>query len=226
MAPRRPRAARKMATPGPKGNGLGAPLALTRVLERDPDGNPTVTVGSRFLDMIRLGNPVQIAAACAGASAYAMVQAIKDGARLSDEVEGGLRSEDALSPRERLLIDFSRDYTRASGEAIATHSAILARIVRGGGQVVTRTTVTKHVGDQIEVTETTRTEILGPDPATLRWYLERRWPEHFGTRITVATDPALDPTHRTADDAIDRVLAMLEQPPAQLGPAPIDTTAR
>lgn len=204
----------------------GRPLNLTRVIDHTADGTP-ITAAERFLQIVALGEMLTVAAAAATLSTDTVLEHLKAGAFIAHQINNGDRTELALTPKEKEKLKFHRGFTEAYAKGVAYQAGLRNQIMRGGTQVVTRTTTTRTTSAGTETTEVVKVETLGPDPATIRWFAERRWPHEFGTRLTIDTDDRV--TDPLDVDDTDRVAAMLQAAEAFLeqatpAPAVIDTT--
>lgn len=170
----------------------GRPLAINQIIDRDDQGNP-VLARRRFLDVISLGEPVSIAAECAGLTKHTVSRLLSQGAILAHYIAQGRRDPATLTNTEQDLLAFSRDFTTASTRGQTLLAGLRNRMMRGGTVLRTTTTVTRQTPEGEETVTTVREETLGPSERMLMWHAERSKPDAFGTHLRVIVDspPAL-----------------------------------
>lgn len=194
------------------------PINLARVIDHDANGNP-ITSAERFNQIVAMGESLHVAAACAAISLDTATDHIKAGALIAHDLARGTRTETLLPPKDQVKLAFHRGFTEAYARGMAFHAGLRAQVMRGGGTITTRTTTTRSIPNPdggepvVETTQVVKTEQIAPDPATIRWFAERRWPEHFGARLTITGEPAVDPMDIPEPD---RIAAMIEAAEAYL----------
>jgi hypothetical protein len=140
----------------------------------------TVAVWDRAADVIRLGGNYTDAAVRVGVAKFTFADWLRQGARLVAGVaSGGIDAAD-LDAHQRGLVNLVEAVDRAESEAKLVYLGLLDRVARGQDVRVVTVKVDAQ-GQEIERSE--RTEQRGPDAATIRWRLERRWPEEFAPRV-------------------------------------------
>jgi hypothetical protein len=170
----------------------GRPTKLTALydtVELENGGRRERTIGEALCDLMRLGNYLETAAAVCGVNAGTVREWVRIGSRALDRLDGGARRRD-LTAHERRCADFSAAVGAALSEAQSRDVGRLAVLARGGIPLVRTTERWATDGDGQEVlVERTRvtTESL-PDGATLRWRLERRFPDQWGRRPEADAD--------------------------------------
>jgi hypothetical protein len=100
-------------------------------------------------------------------------------------------------------------YYDAEARGQAHLLAILEGECRGGAQVTTVVERYNGNGDLIE--RQTKTETARPDAASIRWRLERRYPELWGRQRIEVTGPDGGPVEVTGAERADRLAAALTQ---------------
>jgi hypothetical protein len=163
-------AARKR--PAPPGVGLLAPLT-------GPQGTE-VMVWERAADVIRLGGTLRDAATRVGVTREVFAQWVRNGTRLLSALAVEARDPADLSEHEQATIRLAEAIEQAEAESKLIMLGLLDRAARG---VEVRTVTVRLDASGNEIDRVERTEQRGPDPATLRWRLERRWPEEFAPRV-------------------------------------------
>lgn len=165
---------------------MGRPTKLDQVL-RTTEGGQQITVGDQVLNAIRAGNYMEAAAVSAGIDKTTLYDWLKQGARLSTDVEQGRIKTPRAGSRDRQLIEFSHAVAQAEAEWEVSANATLERL--GRDRVITETRVTTEAGQdgQPATTKTvTVTKVAEADSATIRWRLERRYPDRYNrSRIEV-----------------------------------------
>lgn len=148
------------------------------------DGRP-VTATEQILADLRIGNYLETASKRAGLSKDTTGRWTQIGARAWRDVHEGRRRLEDLTDHETACLEFSRAVDRAMSESETRLLAELERASRGGR--VTTTVVEKRDanGQVIERSERTTTE--GPDLPTLRWRLERKFPDRWGRQVVEVT---------------------------------------
>lgn len=180
--------------PARKADTKAPPHALLIPLDIDPEGRP-VTVTERVATAIRLGATIRTAASRAGVANATLHSWLRNGNRHAAALASGARLEADLTDAEHAELTLARDYEAASA---ACEMALLTQLDAVSRPRQARTvTVRTDADGQVDRTE--RTEDLDPDAATIRWRLERGYPEHWGKRETVTLDVAPDVTERAAE---------------------------
>ena len=141
-----------------------------------------VFVWDRVAEAIRLGAGLREAAARCGIPTPTLHGWIRSGTRLVAAVEGGGRLASSLSPRESAEVRLANAVEEAHAEAKLLLLALLERVSRG---VEIRTITVQMDASGQEVGRFEKTEQKGPDAATIRWRLEKGWPDEFGRRVEV-----------------------------------------
>jgi hypothetical protein len=172
--------------------------ALLVPLGHHPDGSP-ITVTERVATALRLGASYQTAAARAGVANPTLHSWLRAGARHASALATGARLESELTDQERAELAFAT----AVGEAEADHELALLTQLEHLSHPRHAITVTERTGPDGAVDRTERVEAVDPDGATVRWRLERRFPDTWGRREAIAIDARLvadvDVTERAAE---------------------------
>jgi hypothetical protein len=181
---------------------------MTVVFDHRQDGSER-TIGEALCDFVRLGHFLETACALCGVNASTVREWIRTGTRAALRLDGGARRRD-LSAHERRCADFSAAVVRALGEA--EHRDLHRLALLAGGGLPQVTTVEKVAldqdGQERVVERTTRTTETLPDGATLRWRLERRFPDRWGRRIEVDVDLTDDDDEWGPDPVADALQAL------------------
>jgi hypothetical protein len=147
-----------------------------RIIDEPCPAAPGQTYAEAILDLVRAGNPLDVAARASGISTRTLMYWRADGR------EGG-------DPR---YVQFLHDCETAEAASIARLVLALREAVIGDPYEITRT-VTKHVRDEhgriTPVVETTTTRGVRRYPRTAEWLLQRRAPEFFGASAAIASPP-------------------------------------
>lgn len=160
-----------------------------RLVQPIPTERGEVMVWERVADAIRLGGSLHDAAARAGVGKAVLQGWLRNGTRLQAAIGQGARDPDSLTAHEQAEMQLAVVVDRAEAEAKLVLLGLLDRVTRG---VEVRTVTVKIDQSGQEVERTERTENRGPDPATIRWRLERRWPEEFGQRVRAEVVAQID----------------------------------
>jgi hypothetical protein len=156
----------------------GRPPKLgTIVLVRDdPEtGRPTrITAAQRIIEVLRIGEYVETAAAIAGVDKTTIYEWLRIGAAATDMVHRQGKRPAELTSHQRRCMEFSHAVDEAQALARTDDVAALAELGQGGRQIVTTTTKRDAEGKVLE--HVTRTETAQPNAAVLMWRLERRHP--------------------------------------------------
>lgn len=172
-----------------------APLhALLIPLGIDAEGVP-ITVTERVASAIRLGATLRTAASRAGVASATLHAWLRNGNRHAAALASGARLESELTDAERAELVLVRDYEEASA---ACEMALLTQLDAVSRPRVART-VTERTDADGNVDRTERSEGLDPDATTIRWRLERGYPEGWGKRETVTVDVTPDVAERAAE---------------------------
>ena len=166
------------------------PKINTVVLVReDPESGRKVkvTAGERIIEVLRLGEYVETAAAIADVDKTTIYEWLKVGATAHDLVARQGRTLKSLTQHQRDCMKFSHAVAQAQALARADDVATTLQLARGGHQIVS--TVIKRDKDGQVLEHVTRTETAQPDGAMLRWRLERRFPEDWGRRRIEISGP-------------------------------------
>lgn len=147
----------------------GRPTILEQVI--DPDATPPVTRGDRILAVLRAGAADKHAAAAAGVSSRALELWQAKG-REHDPGED-VPDEEIPDGPMAVYVRFVRAATRARGEAVATHLAIVNAAARGRGTPG-------------------QDGYVPGDWRAAKFLLEARHPEEYGKRLTVRTEDIPD----------------------------------
>jgi transposase-like protein len=168
--------------------------ALLVPLDIDPDGRP-ITVAERVAAAVRLGATLRTAAARAGVAAPTLHAWLRNGNRHAAAIASGSRLESELTDGELAELVLVRDYEDASA---ACEMALLTQLDAVSQPRSARVVTVREDADG-NVDRTERVEDLDPDATTIRWRLERGYPEHWGKRETVTLDVAPDVAERAAE---------------------------
>jgi hypothetical protein len=187
----------------------GAPLAIERIIGKHPDGTP-ITAGDRLIQVIRLGEFVQVALHAAGLDKTTWIRLQRTAATLEYDLSRGARREHNLTKDEQLVRAFYNRYLQAEADALVRHAEILDRLVEGA--TITTVTRTERIDKDGAVTVETRTETkpVGPDPQTVRWRMSIRWPQFYSQKIQLAGDPR-DIGDALTPEADDEAMAELRE---------------
>lgn len=152
--------------------------ALLQPLAHRDDGTP-VMIPDRVAEAVRLGGSLADGALRAGVSTPQLHAWVRSGNRLTSAVEtGALRRKD-LNAQQKAEVALAATVETAASEGKLLLLGLLERLSRGA-EVRTITVRTDANGNEIDRYE--RTEHLAPDAATIRWRLERRWPDEWAAR--------------------------------------------
>jgi hypothetical protein len=169
------------------------------------------TIGDALCDFVRLGHFLETACALCGVNAGTVRDWIRTGARAVQRLDAGASRRD-LSAHQRRCADFSAAVVRALGEA--EHRDVQRLALLGGGGLPQRTVVEEleldQDGQERLVKRTTRTTETLPDGATLRWRLERRFPDRWGRRVEVDVDLTDGDDDEWGPDPVAEALQALE----------------
>ena len=158
---------------------VGRPPLLGQVIDTDEDGND-ILIEDRILTMVRSGNYIEVAAACAGVDKEMLYTWLSTGAKASRAKikDPGL----VLTANQRRCLTFSK----AIVEAAALSEAELIAGIQAAGTRRRLTIVTTRkrvkVGDEWQETVDTKTEEAPPDWRALAWRAERRFTSRWGQR--------------------------------------------
>lgn len=161
-----------------KSKGVRNPLILRPIATRDGE----VMVWDRVAEVLRVGGSLKDAAARSGVSTPSLHAWVRNGTRLSAAVEAGGRLEESLTRSEAAEVRVARTVETATAEGKLLLLGLLDRVSRGHETRVVTVKLDPH-GNEIERTE--RTEQHGPDAATIRWRLSRRFPDEWAGRLEV-----------------------------------------
>lgn len=169
----------------------GRPTRMTRLFDvREVDGRRVErTIGEALIDLIRLGHFMETACAIVGINSDTAREWIRTGRRALERQQTGARRRD-LTAHERRCSDFSVAVTQALGLAEDVDWRRLGALARGGIPVETVVEVHELDDDGQErlVKRTVRRTSTLPDGPTLRWRLERRFPDRWGRKVDVDLD--------------------------------------
>jgi transposase-like protein len=158
--------------PAPLGVGLTAPLVT--------QGGGEVMVWERAADVVRLGGTITDAATRVGVARQVFAEWVRNGTRLLNALAANARDPADLNAHEQATIKLVESIEQAEAESKLIMLGLLDRAARG---VEVRTVTVRLDAQGNEIDRVERTEQRGPDPATLRWRLERRWPDEFAPRV-------------------------------------------
>lgn len=204
-----------------KGRG-GRPTKLSQVLRHD-QGRP-VTVAEHVVAAIRAGNYVEAAAASAGVNKDTVYDWLRQGARLNTDYHQGRITLPRPGSTDRQLMEFSDAVAAAEAEWEVAANATLERLSRPRQVEETRTTVeTPADGKPVTTKTVTLRKTEEADPATIRWRLERRYPNRYGrTRVEVSGPdggPIPLSVREQASEALAKAAAQLAENAANLATA-------
>jgi transposase len=212
------------AKPGPGGTRPGAgrpPLDLHKPIAQVPDGQGGTRAVSR-LDRVRevyrvCGFDKDAAARC-GVGVDTYRGWLRDGTRLRAAIAAGTTTRSRLRKGERDLVELAETVEQAETEGRLTMLALAEQLSRGGIEMGEETVVESVTPQGNTVTERRRkTSRTLPDGAMIRWRLERRFPEDFGTRRLEVTGAGGGPV-KVETSALDSLVEALDRiastPPA------------
>jgi hypothetical protein len=152
--------------------------ALLQPLGTRDDGTP-IMVGDRVAEAVRLGASLADGALRAGVSAPQLHTWVRSGNRLASALETGALRQRDLNAQQRAEVALAATVEQAASEGKLLLLGLLERLSRGAEV----RTITERIDAQGNVVERyERTEHHAPDAATIRWRLERRWPDEWAAR--------------------------------------------
>lgn len=174
---------------------VGRPTKIDQVLRTRQRVHPVtghvdtenVTVADTIVEALRAGNYLEAAAAMAGVHRDTVHTWLKTGAQAHADLHAGTRTRRQLTKLDKLCMEFSDAVAEAQDQAEGLDVGRLAQLAAGGitQEVVTEKQVLQGEGDQAKLVVTERTvrkSTTLPDGDTLRWRLERRFPDRWGRR--------------------------------------------
>lgn len=185
-----------------------------------------ITRFDRIIEHLRIGGYLEAASARGGLTLNTVNRWLRDGARLAQALLDGQRENADLTVEERDLVRFAHAVYEA--EAQGEHALLTQahRFVIGGleRQIITRKVIPAREGGvapdgtlieerpEITLEETTRTETTLPDPAMIRWRLERRYPNRWASTQRVELSGREGGPIQVEDrSAVDVLLGELDQ---------------
>lgn len=189
--------------------------ALDTTVDRQ-DGTK-VTIADQIVELIRVGTPVELAAASVGITAAEYRGWMRQGLAGLSRLAAGHRWT-IMTPAEQDAASFADRVQRAIGEWAARANALLEQLQRGGYEMVS-TRVKRGAGGTLIETQTT-TETLAPDARVLTWRLERSFPTIYGR---FATGPDLNADLSDDDATVDVLMERLAEVGRRM--TAIDTTS-
>lgn len=158
---------------------MGRPSLLGQVIDTDENGND-ILVEDRILAMVRSGNYIEVAAACAGVDKETLFSWARIGAKAARAKAKDPKR--VLTAHERRCISFSAALHKA---AALSEAELIAGIEAAGTKKrLTIVTTRKRVligGEWVETVET-KTEEADPEWRALAWRAERRFTSRWGQR--------------------------------------------
>lgn len=225
--------------PGPGGRRPGAgrpPINLHAVIASVPDGaggTRDVTRLDRVREVYRVCGFDKDAAARCGVGVDTYRGWLRDGTRLRAELAAGTKTRGRLRKADLQLVELAETVEQAETEGRLTMLALTEQLSRGGIEQVEETTkeLATPTGNVVLERRRKTTRTL-PDGAMIRWRLERRFPEDFGTRRVEVTGAGGGPLQIETSaldqlaEALDRIAANSPPAaPASNGHAPADAPA-
>lgn len=190
---------------------MARPPVTDRVLRHDPTTGTPITVADTIVRAVRAGNYIEAASAMAGVNKDTVYRWLREGARhrlaaeATDDPDTYLNN---LGPNDQGYVRFSDAVAQAQAEAEAEDVALLQSLARGGRTLEHRTVKTLADGS---TESTVRSEVLPPDAATIRWRLERRFPDRWGRQRLEVTGAEGGPVELSIDEKRAAVADLLDQ---------------
>jgi hypothetical protein len=167
-----PRSARKVTQPAaPAG-------ALLRPVGRLSDGT-AVSVADRVAEAMRLGGTLHDGAVRAGVSPQRLAAWVRSGNRIAAALDAGSLLHSDLDAQARAEVALAQTVEASATEGKLLLLGLLERLSRG---TEVRTVTVRLDASGREVDRYERTEQHAPDAATIRWRLERRWPDEWAPK--------------------------------------------
>lgn len=182
-------------------------------------GNAAKTIGEYIVDQIKAGVDPANAAASAGVTSQEFQAWMREGAVCFARLSSGADWRRDFTPTQQDSTLFAEAVVRARGTHIAFLTIVAEQAARGT-LTAKRTTRTRTdlAGNVVE--RTVIEETVLPDPAMLRWKLERLEPGVYGSRQTInLTVSDLTDT----DDVADLMAQRMREIGARLDGEVIDT---
>lgn len=212
--------------PGPGGRRPGAgrpPVDLHAPIARVDDGRGGVREVSR-LDRVRevyrvCGFDKDAAARC-GVAVDTYRGWLREGTRLRAALTAGTYIDEDGRPRtrgqlrkaERQLVELAETVEQAETEGRLMLLGLAEQLSRGGLEAGEETVVETVTPQGSVVTERRRKSSRTlPDGAMIRWRLERRFPQDFGTRRVELTGADGGPVQVEATPAVERLVEALDR---------------
>jgi hypothetical protein len=197
----------------------GRPDRINAIHGYDPDTGNEITIGDALCAHLRNRNFLETACHLVGVEVATVRGWLRDGARAHERLLAGAATRQ-LTAYQRRAAAFSLAARRAMAEAEVGTVEMLSLIARGG---IPQTTVTVKTearrgrdgrpligpDDQPIYVETERRTVHSrtlPDAASLRWFLERRYPDRWRAIDRVDIDLHIEDLEDTADP-LDEFLA-------------------
>jgi transposase len=172
---------------------MGAPVKVDQVLRIDENGH-AVTIAEHVVEKLRTGNYVEQAAKSAGLHKSTVYDWLHQGARISTDILQGRRTRPRAGSVERKLLDFSDAVAAAEAEWEVAANDGLERLSQPRTVTETRETVeTDSEGKETGKKTMTLTKVEEADSATIRWRLERRFPDRYGKQHLEISGPGGGP---------------------------------
>lgn len=178
------------------------PLLDTIVTRND---GTTVTIADQIVELLRVGTPVELAAAAVGVTPAEYRGWMREGLAGLSRLAAGRSWTRDFTAAEQASTDFADRVQRAIGEWAGRANALLEQLQRGGYE--TTTTRVKRVGTDVVETMVTTSQ-LAPDARVLTWRLERGFPSIYGR---FATGPDLSSDLADDDSTHDVLMERLSE---------------
>lgn len=165
----------------------------------------TVSIADQIVELLRVGTPVELAAAAVGVTAAEYRGWMRQGLAGLSRLAAGHSWVRDFTADEQASTAFADRVQRAIGEWAGRANALLEQLQRGGYEMTT--TRIKRVGTDVVETNVT-TETLAPDARVLTWRLERSFPSIYGR---FATGPDLSSDLSDDDSTTDVLMERLAE---------------
>lgn len=198
----------------------GRPTRIDQVHGYDPTTGAEITVADALCSYLRDRNFLESACNLVNVDVSTVRQWLRDGARAHERRLAGARQRD-LTSYQRKAAAFSLAARHAMADAEISTVATLALLAQGG---IPQTTITEeteyHYPDATDTDpnpdpyhrttkRTVRTTHTLPDATSLRWFLERRFPDHWRNIDRIDIDLHLDDDLDGGKDPLEEFLGDL-----------------